>query len=89
MAPMAFKREDSDKGFQGESPYSQTMTGKIAVLVLIASGRGSLAISDAEKQTIKSECQAGLKFWADQAQNKVSLSFVLYSGMASISAYDR
>ncbi len=31
-----------------------------AVAILIASGPGSLAISDSEKQTIISECQTGL-----------------------------
>ena len=86
-APMAFKREDSDEGFQGNSPYRQTMTGKIVAVILIASGPGSLAICNSEKQKIISECLAGLKFWANQAQkNGVRLSFVMYYGMAIISA---
>ena len=87
-APMAFKREDSaDEGFQGDALYRRTMTGKIAAVILIASGPGSLAISNSEKQKILSECQAGLKFWANQAQkNGVRLSFVVYYGMAKISA---
>ncbi len=55
-APMAFEREDSDENFHGDSPYSLTMTGKIAVVILIASGPGSLAISDKEKNKILSEC---------------------------------
>ena len=41
------------------------MTGKIAAVILIVSGPGSLAISDSEKWTIINECQTGLKFWAD------------------------
>ncbi len=86
-APMAFKREDSDKRFQGESPYSPTMTGKIAFAILAASGPGSLAISDSELQKIESECITGLKFWVNQAQkNVVSLSFYVYYGKATISA---
>ncbi len=86
-APMAFKREDSDERFQGESPYSQTMTGKIAVVITVVSGPGTLAISDSEKQTIKSECITGLKFWLNQAQNNgVSLSFAMYGGKATITA---
>ena len=89
MAPMAFKREDSDKDFQGDSPYSQTMTGKIAVVILIASGPGSLAVSSSEESTIMSECITGLEFWLNQAYIAgVSLSFVFYSGKATIYAYN-
>ncbi|XP_064387433.1 uncharacterized protein LOC135335792 [Halichondria panicea] len=88
-APMAFKREDSDEGVQGDAPYRQTMTGKIAAVSLVASGPGCLAISGSEYQKIISECQAGLKFWANQAQkNGVRLSFVLYAGKATITASD-
>ncbi len=84
-APMAFKREYSDESFQGDSPYRQTMTGKIAYAILVASGPGSLAISDSELQKIKSECITGLKFWSEQAQkNGVSLLFAMYWGKATI-----
>ena len=57
-APMVLEREDSDEDFQGDSPYRQTMTGKIAVGILIASGPGTLAINNDEKQKIKIECNA-------------------------------
>ena len=84
-APMAFKREYSDESFQGDSPYRQTMTGKIAYAILAASGPGNLAISDSEFQKIKSECITGLKFWSEQAQkNGVSLLFAMYWGKATI-----
>ncbi len=63
------------------------MIGKIAAVILIASGPGSLAISDKETTKILSECQAGLKFWSNQAaMKKVRLSFVMYYGKATISA---
>ena len=81
---MAFKR---DEGFQGDSLYRQTMSGEIAAVILIASGPGSLAISDAEKTKILSECQTGFKFWTEQAaRSGVSLTFVLFDGKATITA---
>ncbi len=85
-APMAIEREDSND-FHGDSPYSSTMTGKIAVVVFVASGPGSLEITDAELQTIISKCQVGLDFWSEQARkNSVPLSFVLYWAKATITA---
>ncbi len=87
MAPMAFKQEDSDEGSQIGTPYRQTMTGKIGVIILIASGPGSLAINNAEYNTISSECLRGLKFWSDHASVEgVTLSFVMYDTRATISA---
>ncbi|XP_064401786.1 uncharacterized protein LOC135347693 [Halichondria panicea] len=86
-APMALKREDSNEDFRGDSPYRLTMTGKIAVGIVVASGPGSLAMSQTEYQKVVSECQTGLKFWSDQAAKKrVNLSFVFYSGKATITA---
>ena len=88
-APMAFLREDSNKDVRGDSPYRLTMTGKIAVGVVVASGPGSLAISQTEYKKIVSECQVGLKFWSDQAAKKgvtFKLWFVLYSVRETISA---
>ncbi len=86
-APMAFEREDSDEHFRGDSPYRQTMNGKIVAVILIASGPGSLAISDSETKKIISECQAGLKFWADEALKAwIHLLFVLEYKKETISA---
>ncbi len=86
-APMVFEREASDEGFRGASPYRPTMTGKIAVGIMIVSGPGSLAISSNDKVKIKSECQAGLKFWSKEAKKEgVSLSFALYYETITINA---
>ena len=86
-APMAFQAEDSIDIFQEDSPYRLTMTGKIAVMILIVSGPGKLAISHNEKQTIGKEVQTGLKFWTEQAKNNsVSLEFVVYTDNVTISA---
>ncbi len=65
------------------------MDGRIVAVILIASGPGSLAISDSETKKIISKCQAGLKFWADQAlQAWIPLSFVLEYKKETISATD-
>ncbi len=86
-APMALEREYSDEDFQGDSPFHQTMDGKIAVVIIIASGPGSLAINDSETNKIKSKCQAGLKFWSDQAWIAwIPLVFVLEFKKETISA---
>ena len=85
-APMAFEREDSDEHFRGDSPYSQTMIGKIVAVILIASGPGSLAINDSETKKIISECQAGLKFWADEALKSFKLLFVVEYKKETINA---
>ena len=84
-APMVIDREDSDAVYQGDSPYSPTMTGKIVAAVIAVSGPGSLAFSDDEIQKIISECLEGTKFWAEQAkQNRVSLEFVLHASKVTI-----
>ncbi len=63
------------------------MTGKIAVGIVVASGPGSLAMSQTEIEKVESECLVGLKFWSDQAEEEgVSLSFVLYYMWAKITA---
>ena len=86
-APMVLKREDSDDIFQADSPYRQTMSGKIAVMVYTASGPGSLAISNTEANKVYSECLRGLKFWSDAATvHGVTLSFVLFDRLVQISA---
>ncbi len=86
-APMAFKREDSDEGFQGNSPYRATLTGKIAVLMILVSGPGSIELSDAERTKVISEVQDGAKFWEEQADVAgIDLSFALYSTEISLTA---
>ena len=64
------------------------MTGKIAVIVLVASGPGRLAISDAEFSKIKSEVFTAFDFWTGKAPASARLSFAMYSGLAKIKASD-
>ena len=89
-APMVLKREDSDDIFRADSPYRQTMSGKIAVMVYTVSGPGSLlAISNTEANKVYSECLRGLRFWSDAATvHGETLSFVLYDRLVQISAED-
>ena len=84
--PMSIPQPSEHLGYGGNSPYRKTMTGKIAVCVLVVSGPGDLAISDSEYSTIKSEVLRGLKFWTKKAPEWARLSFVMYSGCASITA---
>ena len=87
-APKSFPQPSPSLFDEANSPYSQTMTGKIAVVVFVASGPGRLAISDAEFSTIKSEVLAGFDFWTGKAPASAGLSFAMYSGVAYISASD-
>ena len=89
-APMALHREDPDAVFQEGSPYSQTMTGKISVLLLIVSGPGNLTISDIEKDKVISECLAGTLFWSNKANahRRNSLSFVMHNAKVTINVSD-
>ena len=87
-APKSFPQPSPLRSPGTNSPYSLTMTGKIAVLLFVASGPGSLAISDAEFSTIKSEVLAGFDFWTDQAPASAGLSFVMYDRKAIITASD-
>ena len=85
--PKAFPQPSGHLGYGANSPYRQTMTGKIAVGILIASGPDdSLDISSSESQTIESEVIAGLDFWIKNAPASAELSFALYKGVAVISA---
>ncbi len=64
------------------------MRGKIAIIVLVASGPGSLAVSTSEFNEVKSEVLVGLKFWTDNAPASAGLSFKMFSGKAVITASD-
>ncbi len=55
--PKSFPQESPHPA---DSPYALTMKGKIAVVVLVASGPGSLAVSNSEYQHIVSEVIGGL-----------------------------
>ena len=70
------------------TPYSETLTGKIAVAAIIVSGPGNLAISDSEKSKVLSEVQLGLDFWANAAPATAYLQFVLAYAHITISAAD-
>ena len=87
-APKCFPQPSAHLVYDANSPYRQTLTGKIVVLVVVASGPGRLAISDLEFTKIKSEVLAGLNFWTNQAPASAGLSFVMYSGLADITASD-
>lgn len=67
-------------------PSTPTMKGKIAVGLLLPSGPGSLAISDAEMDKAISKVFAGLQFWQNRAPSSAGLSFVFFYGRASITA---
>ena len=85
--PKSFQRPSEHPGYGANSEfYKLTMTGKIAVGVIVASGPDDLAISDSEYSTIKSEVMSGLDFWTDNAPASADLSFVFYLGVAYITA---
>jgi hypothetical protein len=86
-APAALPRE-SPFPDEANSPYSTTLTGKIAFAAIMVSGPGDLALSISERTKIVSEVQAGLDFWANAAPATANLQFVFYSGVASITAAD-
>ena len=81
------------KAFTPDPPGNQynieTMTGNIAVVLLVASGpTNRLSISKDERSNIVSEAIAGLDFWVDQSPTSASLSFKVLLGFAVISAQD-
>ena len=82
-APVALPRESPFPN-KANSPYSETLTGKIAFGAIIVSGPGDLAISDSEKNKVLSEVQVGLDFWANAAPATANLQFVLYSSYVSM-----
>ena len=75
-APAALARE-SPYHDEENSPYGKTMTGKIVTAIIIVSGPGNLAISNAEKNKILSEVTGGLQFWSDYAPEHAYLEFQL------------
>ena len=85
-APVALPRESPSPHSEANSPYRNTMTGKIAFAAIIVSGPGDLAISDNEKNKVLSEVQVGLDFWANAAPAAANLQFVLYYAHVRISA---
>ena len=85
-APVALPRETPLD--EANSPYRNTLTGKIAFGSIIVSGPGNLTISDNEKGHIYSEVMAGLDFWSNAAPQTANLNFVHYTGFVSISAVD-
>ncbi len=84
-APKAMSRPSPGPA---NSPYTYTLRGKIAIAVLVASGPGSLAVSNAEFNLIYSEVLGGLEFWENKAPADADLSFVVYRGKANIGASD-
>ena len=86
-APVVLPRE-SPFFYEANSPYRQTLTGKIAFNAIVVSGPGHLAISNAEKNKILSEVTAGFQFWADAAPASADLQFLIYSAPVSINAAD-
>ena len=87
-APKAFPPQSPPLSPGANAAYSLTLTGKIAVVLLVASGPGNLAVSSTEYTTIKSEVLAGFDFWTGKAPASAGLSFVLYDGKAIITASD-
>ena len=81
-APKSFPRTEP---VPENSPYTQTLRGKIATVLIVPSGPGSLAMSDDEYEKAVSEAIAGLQFWVNKAPSSAKLSFVLYYGRATIS----
>ena len=73
---------------EANSPYRDTMTGKIAFAAIIVSGPGNLAISEEEKNKVLSEVMTGLDFWTNIAPATANLQFKLYHGYVSIDAAD-
>ncbi len=84
-APKGFPREDP---YPSDSPYALTMHGKIAVIVVVASGEGTLAMSDAEYNLVCREVINGLTAWTSHAPANADLSFVVYPGRAFITVAD-
>ena len=87
-APISFPQLSPRPVDDLNSPYRQTMTGKIVVFVAIVSCPGSLAISYEEDSTFTTEVFAGLDFWTNQAHASAGLSFVMIPGTAEITAPD-
>ncbi len=84
-APKSFPQESPHPA---DSPYTSTMRGKIAVVVVVASGPGSLAVSNYEFDKVKSEVLVGLSSWTSKAPASAGLSFRMFSGKATITASD-
>ncbi len=84
-APLAYPQL---KPLEANSPYTLTMRGKIAVALVVPSGPGYLAFTQAEYNKVVSEALGGLNFWQRNAPPNVGLSFVLYDWGPFISAPD-
>ena len=63
---------------EADSPYRKTMTGKIAVGIIIVSGPGNVAINNTEKNKGVSEVMGGLRVWQNAAPASANLQFQLY-----------
>ena len=86
-APMVLPREyfNIDERY----PRANTMTGKIAVALVVISGPGALEITQSEKDHVVSEVTSGLKFWTDEAgRDYYKLSFKLFAMHPTITAPD-
>ena len=86
-APAVYPRKDPLPD-EANSPYRNTLTGKIAFLAIVISGPGKLKISDAENSNVISQVSAGLNFWADTAPKSANLKFSIYTTFVSITAAD-
>ena len=86
-APIALPRE-SPFPDGANSPYQQTMTGKIAFAAIVVSGPGNLAISNAEYNNIVSQVTAGLQFWSETAPKSANLKFSMTKVFIPIDAAD-
>ena len=73
---------------EANSPYRQTMTGKIAVGLHMISGPGSLAISDAERTSVVSAVTTGYQFWTGVAPEYANLQFHLIYTHLTVSTPD-
>ena len=73
---------------EANSPYPQTMTGKVAVGLHMISGPGSLAISDAERISVVSAVTTGYQFWASFAPNYANLQFHLIHAHITVATAD-
>ncbi len=82
-APKSFPQESPHPA---DSPYAQTMRGKIAVVVFVVSGPGSLAVNTLEYLKIFSEVMRSLKFWTDNAPTSADLLFAIISTIRKIKA---
>lgn len=86
-APVVLLRE-SPFPDEANSPYKQTMTGKIAFAAIVVSGPDSLAISDDENANIMSQVFTALQFWEDAAPKRANLKFFITRAFVSIDAAD-